>query len=82
MCSDESDNLASEKSKYEVSKNNVLEYLDANNIPEEVKNLYPVYETYNGLHPKYIKEAITIFAESDPIVNQVQLTSVNIDYKR
>ncbi|WP_208586418.1 lipoprotein [Gracilibacillus suaedae] len=69
LYTDESDNLESEKGYYEADKELVLEYLQAKSVPDELKDKHPTYETYDGLHPKFVEDARVLFDEFDPLVN-------------
>ena len=61
--------LASEENVYEVSRNNIEEYIDKKEIPEELVGKHPTYELYSGVHPKINKDAQKIIDTFDSLIN-------------
>jgi len=66
---DAEETLASEEDIYQQSKDKVDEYLEAKEIPEELKGIYPTYALYDGIHPEVRASAQEIINSLDDVVN-------------
>lgn len=48
--------LASEKTLFEKSKDQIKKLINSKEIPSDLKDKYPTYERYDGVHPQFLKD--------------------------
>ncbi|GAA0313874.1 hypothetical protein GCM10008967_00470 [Bacillus carboniphilus] len=65
---DENVGLASEESNYDKVKKQLHEYMEADSIPESLVGKYPTYVKYDGIHPQFKEDTLTLIEIFDDIM--------------
>ncbi|MBM7554518.1 hypothetical protein [Thalassobacillus pellis] len=61
---------------YEQERNIFFSHYQAEEIPEEIKGMYPNYEIHRGLHPRLQADALQVVREVDALVRAGRISLV------
>jgi len=84
MFTEHDEPLSSEETLYEMTKDEIEEYMQMKEIPEDLEDKHPTFEKQEETHPKFVEDTVEVLKLLEPMietgnVSQSDITAIN-DY--